>query len=159
VAVVVVLLLPGRILGYFWKDLLRGLRLLNAQEFAASKICSQRFLIQVQSKPWLKKLIWLGSGSYSRDPEALALNNLGAAEVQLGELVLARRHLDHAIEVDRLCPLPYYNIGALLRASGAPKEAERWFEQAARLGYKRRLGDKIAIAAQMRFASTDGRGR
>jgi tetratricopeptide (TPR) repeat protein len=158
-AIVVALLLPGRILGYFWRDLLRGLRLLNAREFEASKICSQAFLGELQSKPWLKSLIWLGSGSYSRDPEALALNNLGAAEIQLGELILARQHLDLAIGVDRLCPLPYYNIGILLRVSGMPGEAEQWFEQAARLGYKRSLSDKIVNASQTRFANTDGRGR
>jgi tetratricopeptide (TPR) repeat protein len=158
VAVVVALLLPGRILGYFWKDLLRGLRLLNAREFAASKICSQRFLEEVGSKPWLKKLVWLGSGSYSRDPEALALNNLGAAEVQLGELTLARQHLDRAIEVDPLCPLPYFNTGALLAASGMPHEAELWFEKAERLGYKRGISDKIVAIAQTRFANTDGSG-
>jgi tetratricopeptide (TPR) repeat protein len=157
VAVIVALLLPGRILGYFWKDLLRGLRLLNAQEFEASRLSSQRFLTEVQANPWLKNLIWLGSGSYSRDPEALALNNPGAAELGLGELALARRHLDQAIAVDRLCPLPYYNIGALLKASGMPEEAEQWFEQAARLGYKRGLSDKIVTASQTRFANTDGR--
>jgi tetratricopeptide (TPR) repeat protein len=158
VAVVFALLLPGRILGYFWRDLLRGLRLLNTREFTASKLCSQRFLTEVQSKPWLKNMIWLGSVSYSRDPEALALNNLGAAELGLGEFELARQHLDGAIAVDHLCPLPYYNIGALLRASGMSEEARQWFEQAARLGYRRSISNKIVTAAQTRFANTDGRG-
>jgi tetratricopeptide (TPR) repeat protein len=159
VAVVVALLLPGRILGYFWRDLLRGLRLLNAREFTASKICSQRFLAELPSKPWLKYLVWLGASSYSRDPEALALNNLGAAEIQLGELGSARQHLDRAIEIDPLCPLPYLNIGALLEASGNADEARLFFDQAARLGYKRDISDKIVIAAQTRFANTDGSGR
>ena len=150
--------LPGRILGYFWKDLLRGLRLLNAHEFEASKICSQRFLTELSLRPWLKNLVWLGGSAYPRDPEVLALNNLGAAELGLGEFEMARRSLDRAIEVDDLCPLPYYNIGVLLRASGMPEEAEQQFEQAARLGFKRSISDKIIIASQTRFANTDGRG-
>ena len=33
----VALLIPGRILGFFWRDLLGGLRLLNARDYAESK--------------------------------------------------------------------------------------------------------------------------
>ena len=33
-ALATVLLLPSRVLGFFWRDLLRGLRLLKARRFA-----------------------------------------------------------------------------------------------------------------------------
>jgi hypothetical protein len=72
-AIIVLLLIPGRILGYFWRDLLRGLRLLKEKRYAESKRHSEIFLLQVKQRPWLKKLIWLGSGSYSREPGCLAL--------------------------------------------------------------------------------------
>jgi tetratricopeptide (TPR) repeat protein len=155
--VLVAMLVPGRILGFFWRDLLRGLRLLNARNYAESKICSEWFLVEVRAKPWIRYLIWLGSSSYSRNPEVLALNNLGAAEMNLGEPDSARAHLKQAIAIDPLCPLPFYNLGALSKAEGNLDEAERCFAQAARLGYTRGISDKIVSASQTRFANTDGR--
>lgn len=158
VVVFAVLLTPGRVLGYFWRDLFRGLRRLNAGDFAQAKIHSERFLQQVRQRPWLKQLIWLGSSSYSRDPEALALNNLGAAEVQLGEGEAARRHLDEAITLDPRCPLPYHNIGLLLDGAGQADEARSWFDQAARLGYRGGMSDWAFRKLQARFAAAEGKG-
>lgn len=157
--IILVLLAPGRIVGFFWRDLLRGLRLLNAKEFAASKQCSERFLVQVRARPWLKHLVWLVTSAYSRDPEVLALNNLGAAEVPLGEWQSARKHLDHAIALDPLCPLPHYNIAVLLKAAGDAAQAAHWFTEAKRLGYTRGRSDRYFRAVQARFAEIDGRGR
>ena len=152
------LLLPGRVLGFFWRDLLRGLRLLKARRFAESKQYSQRFLADVQARPWLKRLIWLGSSTYSRDPEALAFNNLGAAEIMLGEWDQAQEHLHASLAVDPLNPLPCFNLGKLAAAQGDPPAAQRWFDQAAALGYSQSLVDQAIQLAQVRFAATDGRG-
>jgi tetratricopeptide (TPR) repeat protein len=157
VAVVVVGLIPGRILGYFWRDLLRGLRLLNAKNYAASKFHSERFLVEVRKKPWIRHFIWLASSAYSRDPEVLALNNLGAAEIGLGKLDPARAHLREAIAKDALCPLPFYNLGVLFKAMNDTGESERCFAQATRLGLRHGISDKIVRASQTRFANTDGR--
>lgn len=99
----------------------------------------------------------MGTSTYSRDPEVLALNNLGAAEAQLGELEAARRHLGQAIVLDPQCPLPFLNLGLLARKNGDAVEAERCFTEAARLGYAHDLSDRIVRAAQTRFANTDGR--
>ena len=153
-----VLLLPGRVLGFFWRDLLRGLRLLNAHRFAESKRCSQRFLADVRARPWLKRLIWLGSSTYSRDPEALALNNLGAAEIMLGEWDQAQSHLQASLGVDPRNPLPCFNLGKLLMALGDQQGAVHWFDQAVALGYSQTLVDRAVMLAQARFANTDGRG-
>ena len=98
----------------------------------------------------------VGSSAYSRDPEALALNNLGAAEIGLGEMAAAQQHLNRAIEVDSRCPLPYYNMGVLLKADGKTEEADNWFRQAAKLGFTRGPSDKFFKLVQGRFARTDG---
>ena len=74
VGLMLLLFLPGRVLGYFWRDLMRGLRLLNAGQYEESKRHSAAFLDQVHARPWLKRLIWLGTSSYSRDPESMAFN-------------------------------------------------------------------------------------
>jgi Flp pilus assembly protein TadD len=106
----------------------------------------------------MKHLIWLAGGAYSRDPEVLALNNLGAAEFLLGEWQWARKHLDRAIELDDQCPLPYYNIAALLDAAGDHAQAAQWFGEAKRRGLTGGKSDKFFMAAQARFAESDGRG-
>jgi tetratricopeptide (TPR) repeat protein len=152
------LLLPGRILGFFWRDLLRGLRLLNERKFEQSKQHSQLFLIDVRQRPWLKRLIWLGSGSYSRDPEAMALNNLGAAELMLGEVDAARDHFNKSMAVDDLNPLPFFNMGNLYATLGDRENATIWFSKAVALGYSQNAVDQILTASQNRFAANDGWG-
>jgi len=132
------LLIPGRIVGFYWRDLVQGLRLLKAGKFAQSKVRSESCLAQLQARPWIRRLIWLSWSSYSRNPEVLALNNLGAAETRLGEFDSARGHLERAIELDDGCPMPYFNLGVLSAASGKAEEAEHWFADAARRGYRKR---------------------
>lgn len=154
--VVPVLLLPGRVLGYFWRDLLRGRRLLDAHAFERSKQHSEKFLAQVQARPWLKRLIWLASGTYSGDPQAMAFNNLGAAELELGETDAARRHLNAAIAIDALYPVPFYNLGQLSLRNEDDEEAGRCFAQARRLGYSGGWSDKAVIASQRVLAKIEG---
>ncbi len=152
------LLLPGRILGFFWRDLLRGLRLLNERNFAESRRHSELFLAHLKQRPWLKSLIWLGSSTYSRDPEALALNNLGAAELMLGELDAARKHLNDSIAVDGQNPLPFFNMGNLYVALDDQESAASWFSKAVALGYSKSIVDRIVMSSQKRFAESDGQG-
>jgi tetratricopeptide (TPR) repeat protein len=158
VLIFIALFVPGRILGFFWRDLLRGLRLLNAREFSESKRHSELFLAQVRSQPWIKNLVWLGSSTYSHDPEVLALNNLGAAELNLGERESAEAHFKKAIELDNQCPLPFVNLSILYEQSGNAEEATRCIESAIRLGYGNGVSDKIIRASQTRFANSDGTG-
>jgi tetratricopeptide (TPR) repeat protein len=152
------LFVPGRILGFFWRDLLRGLRFLHEKRYVESKRHSELFLAKVEKRPWLKKLIWLGSGSYSRDPEALALNNLGAAELMLSELDSAREHLNASIAVDSLNPLPYFNLGNVHNVLGDKETAAHYFDKAVSLGYSRSVVDRIVMASQRRFAEDEGQG-
>ena len=132
------LLIPGRILSFYWRDLLQGLRLLKEGKFVQSKARSESFLSQLQAQPWIRRLIWISGSPYSRNPEVWALNNLGAAEMRLGEIDLARQHLQRAIELDSECPLPYFNMGILLVTNGKDSEAEEWFAAAAKRGYRKR---------------------
>lgn len=152
------LLAPGRILGFFWRDLLRGLRFLQEKRYVESKRHSELFLAKVREQPWLKKLIWLGSGAYSRDPEAMALNNLGAAELKLGELENACEHLKASIAVDSLNPLPHFNLGSVHNALGDKEAAAHYFDRAVALGFSRSIVDKMVMASQKRFAQDEGQG-
>lgn len=155
IALIATLFIPGRILGFFWKDLLRGLHQLKQRNYPESKRCSERFLAELRQKPWLRHFIWLGWGSYSRSPESFALNNLGGAEIGLGEFDSARRHLDASIAADGLNPLPYFNIGVLLAKQGN-SEARGWFEKSVELGFSRSVVDRIVMASQARLARSEG---
>jgi len=118
VLIALALLVPGRILGHFWRDLLIGLRLLQERHFAQSARHSKKFLQDIDRRPWIQHLTWLGSGTYSRDARAMALNNLGAAEIFLGEFAAARNHLEQSSKLDGENPLPYFNMFQLEKILG-----------------------------------------
>jgi tetratricopeptide (TPR) repeat protein len=152
---VIALLIPGRILGFFWRDQLAGLRLLNERRFEESARHSKRFLDLLARRQWMRHLIWLGTGTYSRDPQSLALNNLGAAEMFLGNFEDARQHLEESRKLDDENPLPYFNLAQLHMILEEPSKSQEFLVLAERRGYSRSLSDKLIHGAQSRFAYTD----
>ncbi len=151
-------LLSGRVQAYFWSELLAGLHLLDRRDYARSKVHSERFLVQLRERPWLRRLIWLGTSGYSLNPEVMALNNLGAAEMQLGEFDAARAHFNRAIALDPLCPLPCRNMGALVLRTASPEEARPWFEKAVALGLRGDWSDRVVTTSQRRNAELSTTG-
>ena len=154
----VAMVLSGRIQAYFWSDLLAGLHALNQREYQMSKVHSERFLVNLRERPWLRRLIWLGTSSYSLNAEVLALNNLGAAELALGEFDSARAHLNQAITSDPQCPLPCRNMGTLTLRTSSTAEAMPWFERAEALGLRRGLSDRVIMSSQRRNAELSTTG-
>lgn len=148
----VALLLSNRIQAHFWIELLAGLRALDQRDYAASKVHSERFLAQLRERPWLKRLIWLGPSSYALSAEALALNNLGAAEMGLGEFDAARARFDQAIALDPQGPLPYRNKGALILRTASSAEALPWLQKAEALGLREDFTDRWMMSSQWRNA-------
>lgn len=125
---------------------------LNQRDYQMSKVHSERFLAQLRERPWLRRLVWLGTSSYSLSAEVLALNNLGAAELALGEFDAAREHLNQAIALDPQCPMPYKNMGALILRTASTAEASPWLEKAAALGLRGDLSDRMVMSSQRRNA-------
>lgn len=149
---VIGMVMPQLVLSFLWRDLLAGLRLLKQGDYAASKLRSERFVTNVRKAPWLKHVSWLVAESYSRDPEALALNNLGAAEIRLDAFEAAQNHLEQAIALDPENPLPYRNIGIVRLLAGNPDEATSWLEKAEALGLRDASSDKLMKAAKSPLA-------
>jgi ATP-dependent Clp protease adapter protein ClpS len=156
--IVIGLLVPGRVLGYFWRDLLTGLRLLRARRFAQSARHSEQFLEDIHRRPWIQHLTWLGSGVHSRNATAMALNNLGAAEIFLGKFAAARDHLEESRRLDYENPLPYFNLARLEKMLGNEAGAQHCLEQAKQLGFRKSLADRLIQGSRARFAFFHGRG-
>lgn len=154
--VILLCFIPGRILGFFWRDLLRGLRLLKAHQYEESIQYSEAFLYQLKLRPWIRHLIWLGTGTCSRDAEALALNNLGAAEVALGRWEAARLHLNASLSKDSENPLLYHNLSRLAKAEGRLPEAERFAGEAKKRGLTFGFIDQIIMSSQDRLSKSVG---
>ena len=158
VAILLLLHAAGFVQRRFLSELLLGLHHLVRRDFARSKDHSERFIAQLEAQPWRGKFIALGLSAYSRNAEALARNNLGAAMLQLGEFDAAREQLSRAIALDPQGPLPHLNMGNLLLHSATYAEARPWFEKARALGFTGGWADDVVIASQRRNAARSLRG-
>ena len=147
------LVVPGRILAFFWRDLLRGLKLLHEKRYEESIQYSERFLAELERRPWIQHMIWLGTSSYSINAKSLAYNNLGAAEFQLGRLDAARAHLHESILADNLNPMPFHNLALIALREGNEEEAGLMEGSAVARGLTFGTSDQMVLASQKRMAS------
>jgi len=83
----------------------------------------------------------------------MALNNLGAAEICLGEFAAARDHLEQSKRLDGENPLPYFNLAQLEMVLGNDATSRDCLEQARRRGYTKNLSDRLVQSAQSRSHS------
>ncbi len=156
--VALLLLVPGRVQGVLWREFFRGRRLLADNDPQGAIGHFERFLSQLRDRPWLKHLIWLSWGTYTRDIEVMTLNNLGAAHLSLGDFEAARRSLDHGRELDPLSPLPYFNLALLEQVQGNPEQSTRLFERARDLGFTGATSDQLLSQAGVLLARIEGHG-
>jgi tetratricopeptide (TPR) repeat protein len=156
-AVAAVLLVPGRVQGVFFRDLFQGRRLLDTGHAAEAVPHLERFLQTVHAEPWRKRLLWLSWSIYTPNVEAMALNNLGAARMRLGQLLEAETAFQEALALDPLYPVPQFNIAILHEMRGDRATAERAVAEATRLGYTGGTVDTMAHAAQSLLAQIEGR--
>ena len=156
VGLAIVLLQPGLICRFLWRDLIAGQRLLKRKDYAGSKLRSERFIARMHKAPRLKTLIWLGTTSRSRDPEAVAFKNLAVADISLGAYEAAPEYLGKAMALDPENPLLFYYMGLVCVMEGPWLDAKLWFEKAAALGFRDAWSDKIIRAVQSQSASMDG---
>ena len=101
----------------------------------------------------------LDQASYSLNVGVLAFNNLGAADIGLGNLDTARAHLDLAIKLDPSCPLLYRNMYTLLMRIGPYADAQPWLVKAGALGMKGGVTDRMVQSSQPRNAAWSSIGR
>lgn len=151
------LLIPGRIQGHYYRDLFAGRRAMEAGDVEGSMVYTERFLTTIRKKPGLKSLIWLGGVIYTADPEAMALNNLGAAHLESARLGAAESAFRAALDADPLYPIPLTNLAVIREAGGDRAGAEDCLRQAAAYGYTKTALDRIVHRAGALLSRVEGR--
>lgn len=158
VVLVVVLLVPGRIQGFLFRDLFRGRRELDAGHPSLALRHLAQFLTTLERQPWRRHALWLSWSVYTPSAAAMALNNLGAAHLALGAAEPAARAWREALAIDHLYPLPYANLALVAAADGDSVTAEGLLALARSLGYSGGTLDKTTRQMQTLLAALEGRG-
>lgn len=158
VVVVGVLLIPGRVQGHYWREFFRGRRLLGENRPQDAIVHFNRFLADLQRRPWLSKLIWLSWAFYTPSIEVMTRTNLGVALLRLGQVQDAEWEFRTASELDPLAPLPWHNLAVVYQARGETKPAEDARRRALELGFEGGPADQLAQKAGGLLAAVEGRG-
>jgi tetratricopeptide (TPR) repeat protein len=159
VVVALLLFVPGRIQGFLWRDLYTGRRLLESGSFSSSVTASEQFIQHVESKPWLRRLWWLQGAIYTRDPVAMARNNIGAAHLELGQFDDAKRAFSEAVALDAEYAVPQFNLAMIAGLEEDDAEKEHRLERAAALGYSQSAIDNFVRNAGAVLARFEGASR
>jgi hypothetical protein len=156
--IVLVLMLPGRIQGLLFRDLFRGRRDLdrNSPETALGHF--NTFLTTIRAQPWRRPALWLSWSIYTPNVEAMTQNNIGAAQLNLGNLDSAQAALSTALSLDPQYPLPHANLALVAALRADSGTAEHHLDAARRLGYKGAGLDRFVSKTQSVLAAVESQG-
>jgi tetratricopeptide (TPR) repeat protein len=157
IAVALLLLIPGRIQGFYYSDLFTGRRLLDTGEPEKAIPFIERFLESIKRHPQRSKLLWLSWSIYTPSVVAMAINNLGAARLGLGQVNEAEQAFTDALTQDPLYPLPHFNLAIVHELRGNRAGAAEAVERARQLGYSGGTLDTFIRKSQSLLASVEGR--
>jgi hypothetical protein len=158
ITIVVVLLLPGRIQGLLFRDLFRGRRDLDRDRPESALGHFNSFLTTIRAQPWRKPALWLSWSIYTPDVEAMTQNNIGAAQLNLGNLDVAEAALNTALSLDPQYPLPHANLALVAALRANPSRVEHHLEAARKLGYKGVALDRFVSKTQSILAAVESHG-
>lgn len=116
----------------------------------------ENFLIKLKHKKWLKKAIWLGGFVYTKDIEAMTLNNAGACSLELGDLENSKSYLESALLLDNEYPIPYFNLSIISEVKGNHQLAITNLNKSIELGFSTTSIDHVLIKAQEIYARIEG---
>ena len=153
----IVFFIPGRIQGHYYRDMFKARRLLGEKKFKESIEYNNKFLSDTRSHSWKKKLIWLSWGMYTKDIEAMTLNNIGTAYLHLGDYDTAKGYFKDSITLDSFYPIPYYNLGVIAIIKNDKETAENFYKKSVELGFNQTSFDKVIQIGQQILANIEGR--
>lgn len=149
---------PGLLQGVLLRDLYRGRRALEAGEHELGVSYTLRFLETLRRRPWLRLAIGLRWWTFTPCVEAMALNNLGAARMQLGDIDAADHAFSEAVRIDPKYAIPWVNRSVLAFIRGQPEKAAEALAEARRRGYSGGTLDRLSHQAGALLARIEGSG-
>ncbi len=145
-----VLIVPGRVGGYFLKDLFLARKLIADEKPEEAIEASDRMLATLKREPWRQRFMYCFYNFYTWDARALLTNNMGACQLMMGQLDQGEKTLKAAIKLDEKNPMPYYNLAIVEHVRGNAEEGERLFSIARDYGYTasntEQLISKVGVA-------------
>ncbi|MCO7223531.1 tetratricopeptide repeat protein [Pleionea sp. CnH1-48] len=157
-AIVGVALIPGRAQGILLREHFKGRQLMTQGEYQEAKECFDNFSRKLSNKSWLKHTIWLGGFVYTKDIEAMTLNNIGVCNLELGDVENAREMFNGALEIDVDYPIPYFNLSIISELDGNRSQSEEFLNKSIELGYAQTTADQVIHKAQEIYAIIESRG-
>ncbi len=148
----VVPMILTRIAGYFWKKLILGRRLMDRNDFDRAKECFHEFQFELKSVKYLRWLIWISPSFYTTSANALASNNIGVCNLELGEYEAAELNFRDALEYDSKYPLPLYNLAILDGLSGNIESRDRNLSKSVELGFNAGTVDSVIQKTKSLYA-------
>lgn len=155
ILVAAVLLVPGRVVGYVWRDFLQGKRHADANRWEEAIPLFESFLNRLKGTPSIGWLIWISPSLYTVDAGAMVLNNMGVCHLETGRLALAKEHLLGALKKDERNPLPHHNLAIVAALEKDEGSTHRHVSEAQRLGYKGSSMDMILQKAKEIYARVE----
>lgn len=152
----VLLLVPGRVGAYFLRELFLSRRYVGAERYEDGIASAERFLELLDRQPWRQHFIYCFFGIYTWNTRAMALNNLGAAKMELGRIDEAEKPLGEALALDEDYPIPYYNLSIIEAVREDHARSDQLLVKARQLGFQPSTVDKVIMrvgAAYARFQS------
>ena len=119
-----------------------GRRHLKKKQWVDALTSFQAFEQELDSSSWKRRFSYLASGIYTRDPVAIARNNIGVVHLENGKLELAEAGFRSALERDGEYAVPHLNLAVIAAKRGDSASMEQRLADAQRLG----LTDKKALA-------------
>jgi len=116
----------------------------------------RKFLTKLEQKVWLKKAIWLGGFVYTKDIEAMTLNNMGACSLELGDLENAESYLESALLLDEKYAIPYFNLAVVSELRGNHQLAITNLNKSIELGFANTSIDSVLVKTQEIYARVEG---
>jgi tetratricopeptide (TPR) repeat protein len=151
-AAALLLFVPGRIGAYFLRDLFLSRRYLDTERYETAIAASERFLLSLDRQPWRQHFIYCFFGIYTWSTRAMALSNIGAAEMELGRIDAAETHLGQALALDKAYPIPYYNLAVIAAVREDHEGSDRMMSKARQLGYSRSAIDQAITRVGTAYA-------
>jgi len=135
IGLVIIILFPTMIQGFFWHDFFLGRRYNRKGDWDQAIRCFHNFLLRLKKHPWLKHLIFLRWSRYTNNIEAMTHNNIALALINRGEVEMAEKSCQAALESDPLYPVPFFHLALIEKIKDNESRARELWQKSASLGY------------------------